>query len=150
MKLTVDANIKYEGIVYVLEIEVDGKRVVKVGLTTKKIEERVVQILTSHFKAYRHFPYCRPKRFRKTDNIYEKEQKILRYFEDKRYKSELKFDGCTELLDVPLEAVVEIYEKVTRDQEIGEKYEEENSRDEIYVGDAGEDRREVRSSGGGG
>lgn len=119
MKLTVDTNLRYEGIVYVLDIEVDGKRVVKVGLTTKKIEERVVQILASHFKAYRFFPYCRPKRFRRTDNIYDKEQKILKYFADRKYESEIKFDGSTELLDVALDEVVEVYEKVLRDEELG-------------------------------
>lgn len=126
MQLTVGANLGYEGIVYILDIEVDGKRVVKVGLTTRKIEERVVQILTSHFKAYRHFPYCRPKRFRKTDNIYEKEQKILRHFEKTRYESKQKFDGCTELLDVPLDKVVEVYEKVLKDEDIGDRYEKED------------------------
>lgn len=126
MQLTVGANLGYEGIVYILDIEVDGKRVVKVGLTTRKIEERVVQILTSHFKAYRHFPYCRPKRFRKTDNIYEKEQKILRHFEKARYESKQKFDGCTELLDVPLDKVVEVYEKVLKDEDIGDRYEKED------------------------
>jgi len=123
MKLKVNTDLEYEGIVYVLDIEVDGKRVVKVGLTTKKIEERVVQILTSHFKAYRHFPYCRPKRFKRTDDIYDKEQKILKYFAEARYESELKFDGCTELLDVPLDKVVGVYEKVLKDEDIGEKYE---------------------------
>jgi len=123
MNLTVSTALGHEGIVYLLELDVQGKRVVKVGITTRRIEDRVCEILTSYFKIHRYFPYCRPKRYRKTDNIYEKEQKILKHFKEYKYVPEVQFQGSSELLDVPLDVVVDIYEKVLKDQDIGDAYE---------------------------
>lgn len=100
------------GTVYLLELDVDGKRVLKIGITTRKVEDRVVEILTSYWHQYREFPYCRPKRFRKTTDYFEKEQMLLKYFEKCKYESEKKFGGCQELIDVPLETVVDMYERV--------------------------------------
>ena len=95
-----------------LDIEVDGKRVVKIGVTSRRIEERVCEILTSHFHAYRYFCYCRPKRYRKVDNPYEKEAELLKYFKARKYESEKKFGGSTELVDVTLDEAVETYERL--------------------------------------
>ena len=104
---------KLDGILYILELDVDGKRVVKVGLTRRdNICERVCEITTSYFQQYRYFPYVRPKRFRHVANVYAKEQYILKYFRDKKYKSEKKFSGCEELLDVDVEQVVQVYEQL--------------------------------------
>ena len=105
-------NCNKSGIVYVLDLDVDGKQVVKIGVTTRKIEDRVVEILTSHFHAYRVFPRCRPKRFKSTVDIFEKEKILLDYFSDRKYRSEKKFGGCEELVDVPLGEVVEAYDIV--------------------------------------
>ena len=104
---------KLDGILYILELDVDGNRVVKVGLTRRdNICERVCEITTSYFQQYRYFPYVRPKRFRHVVNVYAKEQYILKYFKDKKYKSEKKFSGCEELLDVDVEQVVQVYEQL--------------------------------------
>lgn len=102
---------KREGLLYLLEIEVDGKVVVKIGVTCRdKIEDRCAEILVSHFKSYRFFPYLRPKRFRKVDDIFGKEKWLLEYFKDRKYESAKKFGGCQELVDVPIDEVVEVYE----------------------------------------
>ena len=103
-----------EGIVYLLEIHLEDKVLVKIGITQRKIEERVVEILASIFQKYRLFPYCRPKRFKKTDRIFEKEAELHRYFKDRSYKTEHKFGGSSEMFDIPLDEAVEVYEKVLK------------------------------------
>ena len=103
---------KTAGVLYVLELDVDGKTVVKIGLTHRKVEERVCEILTSYWKSYRVFPRCYPKRFRKVEDVYAKEQELLRYFSDRKYESEKRFSGCQELVDVAVDEVVQKYEEL--------------------------------------
>ena len=106
------------GIVYLLEIAMEEKTVVKIGVTTRKIEERVVEILTSAFHQYRTFYACYPKRFKKTTEIFKKEAMLHRYFADRRYKPQKIFGGCTELFDIPLDEAVEVYERVLKGEDV--------------------------------
>lgn len=102
-----------EGILYLIEMDVDGKRVVKIGLTRRAtIDERLVEIALAHFKAYRQINYMRPKRFRKTSNVSQKEQLLLGYFSSRRYVSEKPFTGHTELVDVDIMEVVTKYDEI--------------------------------------
>lgn len=109
-----------EGILYLLYIELEGIPLVKIGITTRSIEERVSQLLVSIFTRYRIFPFCNPKRFRKTDNIKKKEKALHEYFKEYRYHTTNKFGGHTEMFDVPLSVAVEAYEKVINGEELGE------------------------------
>lgn len=97
---------------YLLEIEVEGELVQKIGITTRNVEDRCLEILGSYFKKHRLFPYLRPKRYRKVDDAYEKEQALLKMFEEYRFTPEKPFGGCTELVKVDLEILVEEYEKM--------------------------------------
>lgn len=106
------------GILYIVHFELEGKPLVKIGVTTRTIEERVAEILVSIFKKYREFPYCRPKRFRKTGNVYEKEAILLKYFKDYQYEPSNKFSGSTEFFDIALEDVVEVYEDLLKGKDI--------------------------------
>ena len=99
-------------ILYVVLFELEGKSLVKIGVTSRNIEDRVSEILVSIFKKYRMFPYCRPKRFKKTAMAYEKEAVLHEYFKEYSYKTENKFSGSTEFFDVPLELVVNAYEEL--------------------------------------
>lgn len=108
-------KVSKNGILYVLLIELEDKQLVKIGITTRSIEERVSEILLEVFKKYRYFPYCRPKRFRNTSDIAHKEKTLHKIFKDKQYKTSKKFGGHTELFDVPLEDVVLEYEKIIKD-----------------------------------
>ena len=102
-----------EGILYLIEMDVDGKRVVKIGLTRRPtIDDRLAEIALAHFKAYRQINYMRPKRFRKTCNVLQKEQLLLAYFADRKYISEKPFGGSTELVDVDIMEVVKKYEEI--------------------------------------
>jgi hypothetical protein len=100
------------GILYLVHFKLDDKDLVKIGVTTRNIEDRVSEILVSIFKKYREFPYCRPKRFRKTSNVYEKEAILHEHFKDYNYIPEKKFGGSTEFFDIPLDMVVESYENL--------------------------------------
>ena len=101
-----------KGIVYILVLEIDGKTISKIGLTARKIEDRVCEILTSYFKSYRIFPQCYPKRFSSTNHILVKEQMLLEWFKEYKYTSERKFSGCQELVEVDLDVLVDTHSRV--------------------------------------
>lgn len=105
---------------------VDEVEVVKIGVTTrKKVEERVLEILESHYKSYRYFCYCKPKRFRSTEDIYEKEKMLHDYFEGCRYVSEKRFQGNTELFRIDdTEGLLDVYARVIDGEVIEGKYTE--------------------------
>lgn len=106
------------GILYLVYFELDGKQLVKIGVTARTIEERVSEILVSIFKKYREFPYCRPKRFRKTGNAYEKEAQLHQYFKEHSYEPAKKFSGSTEFFDIDLDTVVEVYENLLNGEDL--------------------------------
>lgn len=114
MKVSKDGpNVEEDlGILYVVYFELEGKALVKIGVTSRTIEERVSEILVSIFRKYREFPYCRPKRFRKTGNAYEKEALLHEHFREYSYTPAKKFSGSTEFFDVPLDDVVKVYENL--------------------------------------
>lgn len=108
------------GILYVVCFTLEGKELIKIGVTTRKIEDRVSEILVSIFKKYREFPYCRPKRFKKTYDIFHKEAALHEYFKEYKYTTEKKFSGSTEFFDVSLCKVVEAYENLLEGNPLGE------------------------------
>lgn len=128
MKVSKDGlNVEEDlGILYLVHFELEDKALVKIGVTSRTIEERVSEILVSIFKKYREFPYCRPKRFRKTGNVYEKEAQLHEYFREYSYTPSKKFSGSTEFFDVPLEHVVEVYESLLNGKDIYEGRQEQS------------------------
>ena len=103
-----------EGIVYLLVIWLDdGTEVYKIGVTKRDIQDRVCEILTSYWTQYRVFPKCYPKRYRKTNCIYEKEAAIHKELAEYQWVPEKPFSGSTEFFTgVELAKVVEIYESI--------------------------------------
>ena len=108
------------GILYLVVFHIDGKDLVKIGVTTRTIEERVAEILVSAFKTYREFPYCRPKRFRRTSNIFEKEALLHTYFKSKQYTPVKSFSGSSEFFDIPLDDAVAAYEQLLAGEALDE------------------------------
>ena len=100
------------GILYVILVELEGKSLVKIGVTHRRIEDRVAEILVGIFKKYREFPYCRPKRFTTTRDPYKKEKALHKHFAKNSYSPGKKFGGSTEFFDVPLDDVVEVYDEI--------------------------------------
>jgi hypothetical protein len=116
----VDNPVDKEGTLYLLEIGIDGKMVTKIGVTGRKIEDRVVEITASCFKKYRYFPYVKPKRFRVVEEVYKKEAVLLQYFKPWKYESMNKFGGCQELIDLPVDEIVPVYEELLLQGELSE------------------------------
>lgn len=109
-KSTEKIKAEYDGIVYILLFEIDGKQVQKIGVTQRKIEERVTEILTSFWKSYRYFPYCKPKRFKSTSMIFNKEAQLHYHFANVKYEPEHKTDGSSELFCVEdLDYLLDMY-----------------------------------------
>lgn len=126
LKVSTEAAAKPEAMLYLLELEIDGTTVYKIGITSRKIEERVTEILSSHFGIYRYFPYCRPKRFRKLENAYEHEQALHKYLKEYQYHPYNKFDGSTELFTgVNLDVLVELCENAYEGTVVEEREEYE-------------------------
>lgn len=117
----VDKVIDGKGLLYLLEIEVEGEMVQKIGITRRHIEDRVVEITASYFKAWRYFPYVRPKRYREVDDVLKKEAMLLEFFKDYKVDVRKKFDGYSELRDVDdIGFIVQVYEEVVTTGEISE------------------------------
>jgi hypothetical protein len=101
------------GIVYVLQIKLEDKLLVKIGITNRsKVEQRVSEILIGIWKKYRVFPECYVKRFKTTTDIAKKEQFLHEYFHRYRYETLHEFGGHTEFFYCPLEQVVEVYDQL--------------------------------------
>ena len=116
MKLFVNSNTgdlnEDVGILYLVFFRLDDKDLVKIGVTTRTIEDRVSEILVSIFKTYREFPYCRPKRFRRTTNIFEKEASLHAHFKEQQYTPIKSFSGSSEFFDITLDNAVAAYERL--------------------------------------
>lgn len=109
------------GILYLVHFHLEGKDLIKIGITTRKIEDRVSEILVSIFKKYREFPYCYPKRFQKTADVFEKEAILHKHFEEYRYVTEKVFSGSTEFFDIPIDRAVEVYERLLAGESLAGK-----------------------------
>ncbi len=99
------------GLLYVLCFELEGKELIKIGVTTRPIQDRVSEILTSIFKKHRVFPYCKPKKYSKFSDVYKEEAAMHKVFASFSYVPEKRFSGSTEFFEAPLDAVITEYEK---------------------------------------
>lgn len=97
---------------YLLEIHMEDKVLVKIGVSSRTVGERTSEILLSAFGCYREFFYCRPKKFTRTNDILGKEATLHKYFATRRYETKFPFSGHTEIFDVPLDEAVSVYEQV--------------------------------------
>lgn len=107
-------------ILYLLEIDIEGTKVCKFGVTRRKVEDRVAEILTSLFYKTRRFHYCYPKRFKTVDNALDKEAKLLEYFGEYRYEG-YKFSGHTEVRLISLEEAVKVYDYLVKENKLPER-----------------------------
>lgn len=113
LKASKSSEFKNEGLLYVLYLWHEEHMIVKIGVTSRKIEERVVEILTSYYHRYRVFPKLYPKRFRNTENVYGKEAMLHRYFADKKHEFDKVFSGSTEFFaDIDEDELLRVYEDV--------------------------------------
>ena len=113
LKASKPLEFKNEGLLYVLYLWHEEQLVVKIGVTSRRIEERVVEILTSYYHRYRVFPKLYPKRFRNTENVYGKEAMLHRYFAEKKHEFDKVFSGSTEFfIGIDEDELLRVYEDV--------------------------------------
>lgn len=113
--------INNSGKLYVMRFWLDDEEIVyKVGVTTRKPEDRLMDILLSYYKGNRYVPRCDIKRFRTVDDVFGKEAILLASLQEFRYNSEKKFSGCTEMfqgIDEP--SLLELYDRVVAGEHVG-------------------------------
>ncbi len=103
-------------IVYVLSIELEDKMLIKVGRTSRNVEDRVSEILISIWKKYRVFPKCYVKRYRQAKDACKLETALHQALHKYRYKTKHKFSGHTEMFEVSLGKATRLYDKLGKEQ----------------------------------
>lgn len=107
------------GILYILIMQIGEDTVYKIGMTTRAIEDRVVEILTSFWKKYRYFPRTETKRFKTTDNVFAKESAMHFHFDNVKYIPQYKTDGSNELFLIDdLDHLLDIYSRCIDGEDI--------------------------------
>lgn len=102
-----------EGILYLLVIQLEEKTLIKIGMTSRRVEERVCEVLTAIWKRYRVFPECKVKRYRTVKDVFKKEAYLHSLFTSNRYTTKYSFGGSTEFFDCALDEVVAAYDDIT-------------------------------------
>lgn len=100
------------GILYILVFRLKcGLEVVKIGITTRSIEERMAEVLISFFLQYRYVPECTPKRFTRLEDVADKEKQMHKEFSEYSYEFDKKFSGFSEFFTgVELDTLVDYYD----------------------------------------
>lgn len=89
---------RVNGTVYLLEIELEGKVVYKVGVTANAlVKTRVLQLIDGMEKVYGYYPKVTVRAEEKCSNYYQVESMVHRELEDYSYEACEVFGGCTEL-----------------------------------------------------
>ena len=117
------------GILYILYIRLeDGTEVQKIGVTQRpKIQERVVEILASFFMSFRYFPYCYPKRFKTTSDVYKKEAMMHTYYKEYSHEFEKRFGGSTEFFTIEdLDDLLSVYARVLDGEDVNVPQDNDN------------------------
>ena len=126
MKLPVNIDLlkKDKGILYLLELHLEDKVLIKIGITLRsKVEDRVLEILLAIHKKYRYYPYCKQLRFKTVDNPLDKESRLHEYFRSCNYTTEHQWGGCTEVFEIDREVAKEAYDKLL-EGELDGRYED--------------------------
>lgn len=114
LKIDKTKVVEDEGIVYLLEMTIEGKKYVKVGVTTRDIEVRMCELAVSCWKQYRYMPHIYSKRHRKTKGIFQKEAEILQALKEYRAEPDKTVQGHSEMHAIDLGYAVQVYESVLK------------------------------------
>lgn len=115
---TVDKESKSK--LYIMRFCIDGSIIHKVGVTTRKPEERLVEILLSFYKAHRYIPKCDIKRFKEVDDVFGKESMLHSTLKEYKYSAEKKFSGCTEMfINIDEFTLLELYDRCVAGEVLG-------------------------------
>ena len=113
--------VKEKGIVYIIKMWVGDKDdlqlVYKIGVTTRKIEVRLLELAASHFTVFRYMPMMDVRKFTKTSCYFGMEAELHELYKEYRYYSKTEWDGHTELF-----AGIDEAELIERYEELISKY----------------------------
>ena len=117
MKFKIDKDlVEDKGIVYVLELELEDTKLIKIGMTCRdKVEDRVTEILVECWKRYRYFPKCYVARYKKVKNPLGMEQDLHKYFEQYKHETEFVWGGSTEVFKLDVQLVKDAYDKYVKE-----------------------------------
>jgi len=116
MKFVIDnKQVVDSGIVYVLELELEDKKLIKIGITTRKIEDRVTEILTDIWKKYGVFPRCYVARYSKINDYFGMELYLHKHYKEFQYECEHKWGGSSEVFLLDTEDVKNKYDEIKND-----------------------------------
>lgn len=92
-----------------------GLKVVKIGVASHSSSvDRMFQVNRDYYIKTRESFKCSIKRDREvpSDQCFSMEATLHKFFRHYQYNSPVKFDGCTELFCIPLDAAVQAFEAV--------------------------------------
>ena len=105
---------------YILEMWIEGRDtpLYKLGKASgHSSKKRMLDICGSYFDRYRETPVIRIKKDKVVTDVFAKETALHHHFANKRFVSQYKFSGCTEVFDITFEEALEKYEEVINDED---------------------------------
>lgn len=88
---------RYKGTVYVLRIRLKSGEVVhKIGMTTRKVQSRIAELVVDYYMKYGYIPMVEVVRKEKSRWYVEVEQLLLSKSEHWKYEASKQIDGVTE------------------------------------------------------
>lgn len=104
------------GILYMLLIILDdGTQFIKIGITSRSIASRTLEILGSFFQVYRYFPYVKPIRFTNVADYKAKELELHKFLSYCSYTPDYRFDGSTELFSLQVDEAKDLYKHINKE-----------------------------------
>ena len=109
-----------EGILYLLYVQHEGCKLVKIGITKRPtVVDRVLEIIAGYYKSYRIFPEVYPKRHKRTTMVFKKEAILHEYYRSSKVEFDKHFGGCTEFFRIDdEERLLEVYQRVLDGEDI--------------------------------
>lgn len=87
-----------DGEVYMLQIDIDGTVVIKIGTTNRSALKRMLEIAEVIHVAYKFIPKMQILIAERTRNNYAVEAALLKKLAEYKYNPLFEFEGCSELV----------------------------------------------------
>ena len=117
-----DHKKKYNGTVYVLQIELEAKILYKIGSTGRSANKRAQEILGEIEYKYGYFPRTKIVKRIQCVDYYKVEAALHERFKKNWYKTKHEFTGHTELFDITLADILEWYDwEINQDRPVEKK-----------------------------
>ena len=117
-----DHKRKFNGTVYVLQMELEGKTLFKIGASSRSANKRTGEILCEIEYKYGYFPRTRIVKSRQCKDYYRVEAALHERFKKNWYKTQHEFSGSSEVFDITLADILEWYDwEINQDRPVDKK-----------------------------